>query len=665
MSTGADTRQYSLPTVITVIICTIPHFTNIALPTIFICLGLWTYVICSRRYQWPLPGKLLRMGLGTVFFIAAVMFNEGLTIEAFVALLTMMISLKMFELYRLRDQVMCIILCYFLIASCMFFDDSILTFVYILFAILVTTTNLVNVNFPATRPNRSVRIAGSLMFQSIPFMILLFLFFPRIQGGFWGRPPLLTTKSGFADEVTFGSISKLVQSREPAFRVTFSENEPPREQLYWRGIVLTHFDGQTWKRVKGRPSFPAAAHSTATAERSTYLLTLEPHNQHYLFTLDLPSRVYAPRAWGRNDHTWYRWRPVTSRIQYKGISNTGARPTAIENSISLNLQLPQDGNVQSRELVSKLLADSESTTEYLEKTLSWFRNGNFIYTLSPKSPPSTEGYKKAIIDHFLFSSREGFCEHYASALAYLMRAGGVPARLVGGYFGGSRNPYGEHLLIRQSDAHVWCEVLLEDNTWHRVDPTTTVAPNRSESSIAELFASTDLGTGLSLYNRLTTQSWFKALDNYKELINNRWNLWVMGYSRPSQLRFFSRMGINLNFREGRAIAGVVALLLLTSLIAILTALGKRKVVHQDKTARCWLKFCAKLDQIGISRPSHQGPLDYVQTIRDKRPDLVEQASRITGLYIELRFAKEHNAACLDDFIKAVRAFSPTKMRNNE
>lgn len=456
-----------------IVICTLPHFAYVSIWVAVVCLLMWAYAFAAAMYTWRLPGRTVLRILAGVFFAAAMSTHEGVTIEAFVALLSLMAVLKLLEIRSLRDRMITVILCYFLIAGRLFFGDSIGVTLYILLSILLTTAVLIQVNRTAAGAVSSFRLSGILFVQALPFMLVLFLLFPRFQGGLWGRTHLNTARTGFSDQVGFGDIAELAQSSEVAFRVEFEGKIPPRDQLYWRGIVLWEFDGRTWQRGIGHRS---PLHSSVKKSSGTaYTLTLEPHNQHWLFTLDLPLDIDFHSAHLQRDHTIYRWRPITSRITYRAVSDTEFRPQPRKIYKEKALQLPAGGNPRTRAMVSSWLEEAETGEEYVQTVLAYFRDQPFYYTLQP--PPLGAGSDRDagggvnLIDRFLFESRRGFCEHYAGSFAFLMRAAGLPARVVTGYQGGERNPYGDYLIVRQSDAHAWCEVWLPGKGWVRVDPT--------------------------------------------------------------------------------------------------------------------------------------------------------------------------------------------------
>ncbi|MFC1832384.1 DUF3488 and DUF4129 domain-containing transglutaminase family protein [Thermodesulfobacteriota bacterium] len=656
ISCGSNkTASTALPALVTVIICSVPHFFHISAVAVLICITIWVYQAISLRHRLPVPGLLLRTFAGAALFAIAVGLNDGLTLEAFVTLLIFAITLKTFELRTKRDSIVTIILCYFLIFSSMLFNDSIFVFSYLLVVIVSITAALISVNFPRSSLSQILPLAGKLFLQAAPFMVVLFLLFPRIQGGLWGRPPVLSSTSGFTDEISFNSISRVAQSREVAFRVSFAGGTPRSEQLYWRGIVLPLFDGTTWKEAQQDNRRIPRSYSQ-DSEKTTYTVTLEPHNHRQLLALDLPSRVLAPRTRARSDHTWVTWRPVTSRLQYKAESLLEASPPATEPYSAAYLQLPDAGNSQALAMAATWRSESDSDKEYVEKVINFFKSSNFTYTLNPKAIPQSQT-KRSAIDAFLFDTREGFCEHYASAFAFLMRAGGIPIRLVAGYLGGEVNPYGDYMVVRQSDAHVWCEVFLDGETWQRIDPTLVVAPARASGRMAiDLAAGIDPAASES--ETKVIPSFLKTFADFGDLINNRWNNWVLGYSRTTQVELFQWMGVDLHLPGGVGKASVVGLVLLATCGFMALGFISKMKDKRDKICTHWQKFCAKMEKAGIPRPAHQGPMAYAQRIFEQRSDLEGSVSEITNLYAQLRFNPQCSEDMLPRFMHAVESFIP-------
>ena len=426
---------------------------------------------------------------------------------------------------------------------------------------------------------------------------------------------------------------------------------PPPERLYWRGIVLSQFNGVSWSR--DRSFRPIAPRPAATVDTVSYTLTLEPHQRHWLFSLDLPVTAPAGRGyWLLDDYTLSSQRPVTNRLLYQLRSTSSPRPSTREGIATQALRLPEGGNEQARDLAKRWRAEADSDQAIIDRALANFRNNGYRYTLTPGPVgPDAEN----AIDRFLFRDKVGFCEHYASAFAFLMRAAGIPTRLVGGYLGGRVNPYGDHLVVRQSYAHAWCEVLI-NGQWLRVDPTAAVAPMRLRASLAEVLAAEGLSSALSLLDPGRLPGWMLAMANVWDLVDSRWNTWVMSYSFADQTRLFARLGINLTLDRGKAQLAVITVILLTAAYFLLLTLLGRTDKGPDTTARAWLAFCGKLEQAGIIRLPHQGPLDLLHQIEQQRPDLADRARAVIDLYISLRYRPEGGNHSVDDLRRLVRDF---------
>ncbi len=649
-----------LPILGAIIICTLPHFLNVAGWVVAVCILLWGYTAATVHYRRPFPGRVIRVTLAAILSSATFLTHDGLTLEAFVALLSLMITLKIMENQSQRDRMITVITCYFLIVGSLFFDDSIIATGYMFLAILCTTAAMIHINQPTHGLLFPIRISAKLMIQAMPIMLVLFLLFPRIQGGLWGRTTVKTAKTGFSDEMNFGGISSLANSNEVAFRVEFEGEAPDRESLYWRGIVLWEFDGSTWRREKKRRGTPAPIKDGK--QRVKYTLTLEPHNEHWLMALDLPNRVTRSRAWMLSDHTSFSWRPITKRIAYSGESFLKGTLSDQSGFPDDALQLPNKDNPRTRKLAASWKKQAENPEKIVALALAYFRQQPFSYTLNPGVLQITNG-RNDLMDQFLFKSRKGFCEHYASSFAYLMRAAGVPARIVIGYQGGNINRYGGYLVVRQSDAHAWCEVWLPEKGWTRVDPTGSVAPERIRTDVTNVLPAGDMTGVWSKLRSTAIGKWLEPALSVWDLANSRWNSMVMGYSVFSQRDFFSWLGMNmagagnLAKRFGLFLAVILPLLMLAGFLV--TRRGKKE---QDLTAVCWNEFCGKLGVVGLPRLPGQGPRNYMDVVLRKRPDLGGSVREIISLYIELRYSGMENQEKGKGLAAKIKEFRP---KNNE
>jgi transglutaminase-like putative cysteine protease len=465
----------------------------------------------------------------------------------------------------------------------------------------------------------------------------------------------MEARTGFSSEIAFGSISQLVQSNKVAFRVSFRDGLiPAQDQLYWRGIVFWQCEGDVWKQGTRR-RFSAMQGFIKGTSKVDYTVTLEPHNQNWLFALDLPIQLQAQMAWLNADFAPYRIRPVTGRISYLAQSYLNATARYHDQFEEAGLQLPADNNIRARQLAKEWRQTSRNNDEIVAKALQFYRDNNFVYTLQPGI--QSGAVPGSVIDTFLFSTRRGFCEHYATSFAYLMRAAGMPARLVGGYLGGEKNPLGGYLVVRQSAAHVWVEVLGAGHNWQRIDPTAVVAPDRARTGSASIIASGGEEKLLSMFGLDGIAGWIKDVEYSWDLVNSRWNQWVMEYSNTDQARLFSWLGIDLKINKGKVQAFLVGAVLLAAMFFIVFIIVKKNPETRDPVAVSWDRFCQKLEKAGLTRQPDQGPVDFLHHIERQRPTLVASARPIIELYVQLRYQENFDSGLVLDFRRAVKAFS--------
>jgi transglutaminase-like putative cysteine protease len=627
-----------------------PQVTRLPVWVVLWCIICWGYVLASQKWDLPQPGQGVRLILTVAGILMVILTPEaGLDQNSGVALLWIMASIKPMETRTQRDEMVIIFMVFFLAVSSLFFSATLVTTVYMIFSICLTTAVLIHIHHPSGSRTDHLKLAAGLVLKAMPLALILFLVFPRIQGSLWGMRHSKQAYSGFSDRLAPGTVTNLVRSNETAFRVEFENRIPAPEHLYWRGMVFWLFDGIAWHhRDKSlRTNLPVRGNNS-----TTYTITLEPHNQHWLFALDLPYKV-EPNAVMLSDHTLVsRWR-VRKRIQYQLSSYTTYTTGAIRKWEEAARQLPPDVNPAARALARQWRVEYRDPAQIIAAALNYLRHNNFGYTLNP--PPLGEDS----IDDFLFRSRRGYCEHYASAFAFLMRAAGIPARIVAGYLGGELNPYGDYLIVRQSDAHVWVEVWLPDRGWVRTDPTLAVAPQRVEQGTAAVLPPEERSM-LASFNAAgpLTVYWTKLRFGW-DAINTQWNRWVLGYSSSRQIQLLARFGIKAGTRRGLAAAIILAAAAM-ALISLFYFLGivKKAAAKRDAVQKAYQTFCAKLGRRGFARKPYQGPLAYAAMVGTGRRDLKSSVSDIVNLYIRLRYGRGGNKEDIKRLKALVRQFDP-------
>ncbi len=611
----------------------------------FLLCALWRYLVARRGLR--LPPRSLRL-LATLLAIAGIYlsYDTLLGLDAGVAILSAMLGLKLLELRRRRDTVVALYLGYFLVVTQLLYHQSLLMLLYMLLLVWAMTMLLITVTRPtaAAGPLQHGRLAGSMLIQALPVMFLLFLLFPRIPGPLWGMPQSdHTGVTGLSDSMTMGSISELTQSADVAFRVEFHGDVPSTPELYWRGPVLSGYDGTTWRQPDETAAFTPSLEGLATA--LDYTVALEPHNERWLFALDLPVRINT-RAHLNSEYALRSTEPVRERVRYRVSSILRYRlhadlPATQARSYTY---LPDHHHPKSVELAREWRRESNDIGDFVGLALAYFRERPFTYTLNPPAADTDP------VDEFLFDTRRGFCEHFASAFAVLMRAGNVPARVVTGYQGGEINPNGGYMIVRQSDAHAWVEVHVENEGWIRIDPTAWVAPERIESGLDGAIGETERLPALARRDG----GWMHRMALRWDAVNANWDRWVLAYGPQMQQRLMDRLGVE---GTGRMI-GLLAmsLILITGAITALV-IWRGRPRPRDPEVIAWDRFCARLARAGVRRQPHEGPRDFADRAARQRPDLANGIHQVAARYIAVRYGRtRHRPQAVQALRRAIADF---------
>ncbi len=595
--------------------------------------------------------RIIRPVLASCMFIGIFLsYGSLLGRDAGIALLIALAGMKIAEIQRERDYYITAFLASFLIMTNCFYSQSIITAAYMILCVLAMLFALIDFNDPARMQSYAarIRLAGKLLIQSVPLLIILFVLFPRIPGPLWSLPKdSHSGLTGLSDTMSPGTISNLTLSDEVAFRVEFDGPVPDQSLLYWRGPVLWYTDGLSWNR--NRLVLPPAALEVA-GEPVEYTVLMEPSDQRWLFALELPIATPAT-GYFTHDRQLRSRKPIHSRQRYRIESWLDYRlGTASENELNNALQLPLDHHVRTVALGRRWQREGPGTRAVIGKALNLFAQQEFSYTLNP--PLLTED----TVDEFLFETRQGFCEHYAAAFVILMRAAGIPARVVTGYQGGSINPIGGYLIVRQRDAHAWAEVWLDGRGWVRVDPTSAVAPARIEAGIqSALPAAIRDVPGVINVGGAARDLWL-AMRHRWDAVNNHWNKWVMGYDQGRQHLILKRLGLKKHQWQVLLVGlGMVVLLLM--LIAALW-LFRQRPVPVDEAKQLYDAFCRKLARCGVMHAATEGPQDFARRIARQRPDLSAVVHDISAVYVAVRYGNRHELSAR--LRQAVGAFRPKR-----
>ncbi|MBN9463092.1 MAG: DUF3488 domain-containing transglutaminase family protein [Burkholderiales bacterium] len=619
----------------------------------FLVLFLWRLgLVLSGRW---LPRASVRW-VAAIACTAAVYahYQTLLGREPGVALLVLFLGLKLMEMRARRDLFVVIFLCFFLLLTAFFHSQSMATAAWVGLALYGLVAAMVTMQYRRHEApiGRRLRGVGVMLAQAAPIAAVIFVLFPRLGGPLWGLPAdAQRARTGLSESMAPGNIAQLSESDEIAFRVLFDGPVPPTAQLYWRGPVFGSFDGRTWRPLvqAGAPP-PRVEPLDAAGAAIRYTVTQEPTGRNWLFALEMPVRIEA------GDETPAQLRPDLQlvardasggRTRHALVSYTRFRAGLNETPQSLRswLALPAGFNPRTRALADRWRGEPLDDRQQVERALRLFHDQPFRYTHEP--PP----LGRDAVDDFLFDTRAGFCEHYAGAFVVLMRALGVPARVVTGYQGGERNPVDGYWLVRQADAHAWAEVWLADAGWVRVDPTAAVAPQRIERGLrlgADRYAGDLSEAARPLLQRLRFNL---------DAIGNAWNQWVLSYDRGRQQHLLSRIGIAAGDWQRLAALLAAVLAVLLGAVALLTLHPRRP---RDPVERAWLAFCDRLAACGLARRKHETASAYLGRIgRALEPAQLAEARRIVAAYERLRYATaDPDRQAVRHLRKSVQAFKP-------
>lgn len=617
---------------------------------------LWRGAITLRGKRMPplwllLPVSLLAMG--GVFLS----FRTLLGRDAGVAMLSLLLAFKLLEMHARRDLFVVIFLSFFLLLTSFFYSQSMLAGLCMAATVVLLLATLMTFQYTGAVPplRRRLLVAGRIFLAAAPLAMLLFFAFPRIQGPLWGLPgDAAGVRSGISDSMSPGSLTGLALSDEVAFRVRFFGAVPAQNQLYWRGIVLGDYDGRTWTRGSRQRGTPQARAGQAadTGNSATvrgaplrHEVTMEATGKRWLFALELsdPRQEMPGLSAGVSDELEFISRlPVHQRLRYQASAylEHSLQPGLDPARQARALRLPQGFNPRALALAATLRQAGDPAAS-ARAVLRLFRDQQFVYTLEPPL------LGRDAVDDFLFGSKAGFCEHYAGAFVVLMRAMGVPARVVTGYQGGELNPVDGYLTVRQSDAHAWAEIWLAGSGWQRVDPTAAVAPERVNAGLGRAlpppapFGMAGLGQLMNFGNG--GNAWLAPLRFRLQAVNNAWNQWVLDYNPDRQRSFLAELGAAFgNWRSGAALAAAAALLLLARRL--------RAQAARDPGDALYAAFCAMLARRGMPRAPHEGPHGYA--VRLRAMDVPGEKKAAMLAFLELYGALKYAAPAGDITVPA-------------
>ena len=593
----------------------------------------WRYAIEKGRRM--LPSRWVRAALALICFLGVFGTYSSISgVGPGSALLAIMAAMKLLETRKRRDQFVLLFISIFLVMSSLLREQYLWSLPYLIFSTLIIITAWLRLSARGSETARqSFATGGRLLLYAAPLAIAMWIFFPRLASPFWAVPvDSGRATSGLSDTMSPGDISSLSMSDEVAFRVRFEGAVPEPRDRYWRGLVMTSFNGRTWSGSEPRIGAPASQQVAVSGEPVAYEVTLEPTRQQWVFAMDMPMSWSLERTFMGSQQQLFRVRPIDQRVAYSVISYPNYRiqtelPVVFRNWYT---NVPANSNTRSAKLAREMRVAAGSDAAYIEAVLAKFHEEEYFYTLQP--PPLGNNP----VDRFLFDTRRGFCEHYASAFAFMMRSAGIPARIVLGYQGGEINPLGGHLIVRQSDAHAWTEVWLERYGWYRVDPTSAVAPERIEYGARDAVLngfgeSWGYSASSELIHRLTL-TW--------DAMNAKWNDWILGYGPEKQNKFLQWLGMDDPDWQK------MLLTLVTSVIALILAISgllmlRNRAPSRDLATVMYQRFVKKT---GLEQSTGETAQEFARRAAIESTLPAAHVDAVTAAYLDARYGAAGDAA---------------------
>lgn len=619
------------------VVVLLPHLPRLPfwVAALWMACALWRVQI--QRMRWRYPGSVVKvLALGLIALGVFTTQGSLLGLDAAVMLLLLLFMLKLLEMRNPRDALVVIYLGFFIIATAFLFDQGILLTLYQFLSLLVLVAALVGLQQTPGRndPIRALRSSGVLLLQALPLMLVLFVLFPRL-GPLWAvNTPGKSATIGLAESMAPADIANLARSPELAFRASFEADIPVHSELYWRALTLSHFDGRRWSHSSfASIGMPRPWEPRGEAVR--YQVVTRASQQPWVFSLRGASSDDDSLVLTR-DFMLQAKRPITQTLAYQATSWPESRldPHDLDPlQQRIYTALPEQGDPRSRAWAQELRTRYPRDAELVQALLQHFNREPFHYTLRP---PTLGRHSN---DEFLFDSRRGFCAHYAGAMTFVLRAAGIPARVVAGYQGGEINPRGNYVLVHQFDAHAWVEVWLDGEGWVSVDPTFQVAPERIERGLQDALQGEGsfLEGSLMAPARYRNIGWINNLRLAWDDLNYQWQLRVLGYQAERQLEFLQRwLGTTDWQRVGLVLLIAAALVMLP--LVVWSLRPRRR--HPDPRRQAWEQLDRKLRRLGLQAARGEGPRAWQQRLERHLPAQREPLTAFFDEYVRLTYAED-------------------------
>ena len=647
-SPSTPTRKFHLSLMVLLFLNMMPHLEEHLLITTSIgglaLIWRWLYEFQKVRLP-PFPIKLALV-IASFYFVYH-LHGKITGADAATALLIAGVSLKLLDSSSYHDAMVILFLNFLLLMSRFLVSQSLpMTLLGVLNLIIITALLVqlhkgrdLQLNFKSL-----LKLGLKLSLQTAPLLVLLFFVFPRFSTGFFNLNPETQAKTGFSGKLNPGEVSRLVVSDEVAFRVEFAEKVPSPNQRYWRGAILKMNNGMTWEVGSLSSQLNAKYFKKKRSENTvTQNIFLEPRYGTWLFALENPLELHFKDTLKQyqsyiQEESVYRIKQNNSqKITYRVLSDLN--PSRNSSDLEEYLQIEKEDNAQLKSWIQEVTTTSSNDIEIKEKYLEYFRK-NLRYTLQP--PPLTENK----VSEFLFQTQRGFCEHMAGSFAYLLRASGIPARVIVGFQGGSKNDLGEHFVVKEKDAHAWVEMWSQSQQqWLRVDPTEVVAPLRLElgGQVFHSLSEEELNLGLSqdeYLNRYRSTWYYKIFGQGQlafDLASMKWNQFLLNFDREGQKDFLQKLGL------GRLKQKHLILLTIIALVIFFLWLNRQRYFlgrREKLESKMYRELCKFLEEKGLPKAIHYGPRTYLKHCQKRWPALEKKLNAFLEIYTYAAYSSQ-------------------------
>lgn len=634
---GFDAHLLEKKLAIFMLVVVLINVASVVMQLTYWMLGLMALCVLWRvslnKKQYTSANKWLLISLALVGCILLALNGKSLgLLLTMLHLLCFSYTLKLLEMRTRKDFYQLVFIGLFILASSLIFMQSLSFFAFFVLAFIANLGLLAQFFAPTLSLAKNNKNSLLLALQSLPLALALFFLFPKLSP-FWEVPFANTAKTGLSDSVSVGDVADLALSNEVAFRVTFEGDKKPRfDQLYWRTLVLDQYRDNSWyqRKLTINPRTqqlavsprPSSSINGLSGDYLAYRLITEASYQRWLYALDIATTESSDilHKW---DYSLVSKTPITQTTGFdiKSYINAPIELELTDRQKRWYLNLPDNENPQLAKLGQELAETTNNPREVIANVLATFNQEAFYYTLQP---PLLSGQ---VLDNFYFESKAGFCEHYASTFAFIIRAAGIPARLVVGYMGGEYNEQGDFYTIRQRDAHAWAEVWLEGEGWIRVDPTAAVSPERVENGFSDrLFQEqSSLSGDLLEFYQLSRIQWVSYLREQMANLDYQWTKWIVGYDAKRQFDLLkSFFGNNFQWKVGVIIGGAI---IVTMLLLAFVYRDKRSKKALVVWQQWYLNIVQRLDKKGYLRDRNITPNQYLELVNNQSKEKGSNAAR--------------------------------------